>query len=60
MKGNLVFYTGLSKAPALTRIAPAIAPAFSKRSALQRCIALCCFWPLRAAIGPLLTTEIPS
>ena len=25
MKGNLVFHTGLSKAPALTRIAPAFA-----------------------------------
>jgi len=40
--------------PHHARFIPAIAPAsaaFSKRSALEHCVAFCCFWPLRAAIA---------
>jgi len=40
--------------PHRARFMPAIAPtsaAFSKRSALEHCVAFYCFWPLRAAIA---------
>jgi len=64
MKGNLVFYTGLSKAPALTRIAPAFARNCARfirflqtlRVGALRCALLFLAAPRR--VRPLLTTEV--
>ena len=61
MKGNLVFYTGLSKAPALTRIAPAFACNCARFlqtlrvGALRRALL---FLAAPRRVRPLLTTEV--
>jgi len=65
MKGNLVFYTGLSRAPALTRIAPAFACNCARFihflqtlrvGALRRAL-LFLAAPRSRRVRPLLTTE---
>jgi len=64
MKGNLVFYTGLSKAPALTRITPAFARNCAcfirflqtlRVGALRRALL---FLATPRRVWPLLTTEV--